>query len=153
MGIVRLIARHVPVKLVERRIRLRRVVIANRVAHAIADEDGTIGVGRARYVDVIATRPAVIDRLILDAQRLASRIGDGAILDVQLRPPALRGVVLEGKIAIEAVPLTGETDRELFDDIHRAVGMDGEERREVADADVALLLRARLGGERAESER
>jgi len=30
--------------------------------------------------------------------------------------------------------------------------VDGEERREVADANVALLLRARVGSERAERE-
>jgi hypothetical protein len=57
--------------------------------------------------------------------------------------------VVQREIAIEPVPLTCEMDRQLLDDVRRSIGADGEERREIADANLALL-RARRCGERAD---
>jgi hypothetical protein len=59
--------------------------------------------------------------------------------------------VLERQIADDAVPLARESNREVLDDVERSVGMNGEQRIEVADADRAPL-RARGAREREEEE-
>ena len=59
--------------------------------------------------------------------------------------------MLKREIADDAVPLTREPNREVFNDVERAVGMNGELRIEVADADRAPL-RARGSREREEEK-
>jgi hypothetical protein len=88
---------------------------------------------------------------VLDHQRLAVCIGDRAVLDVELGRAALGGVVMEREVAIEPVPRPREADGQLLDDVERSILVDGEERVELPDPDVARL-RARPRGERAENE-
>jgi hypothetical protein len=90
--------------------------------------------------------------LFFHTKPLASLIGDVADRDVELRRSALRGVVLKRQVAIDSVPLTRESDRDLLGDIERSVGANGEERIEVADADGAAL-RARGRRERENEEK
>jgi hypothetical protein len=59
--------------------------------------------------------------------------------------------VLEGQVTDDPVPLSGEPNRQVLSDVEGAVGMNGELRIEVADADRAPL-RARGSRER-EKER
>jgi hypothetical protein len=63
----------------------------------------------------------------------------------------LCGVVVEREVAVDSVPLTGEPDCQLFGDIEGSVGVNGEQRIEVADADGAPL-RARGARERENEE-
>jgi hypothetical protein len=81
-------------------------------------------------------------------QALAGRVGDIAKCDIELGRPALRGVMMQRQVADDSVPLAREPDRQLLGDIDRSVGVNGEERIEVPDADAAVgVLRARAGGE------
>jgi hypothetical protein len=59
--------------------------------------------------------------------------------------------VLQRQIADDAVPLASESNREILDDVECAVGMNGQLRIEVADADRASL-RARGTREREEEK-
>jgi hypothetical protein len=59
--------------------------------------------------------------------------------------------VLERQVAVDPVPLTGEPDCQLFGDIEGSVGVNGEQRIEVADAERAAL-RARGAREREKEE-
>jgi hypothetical protein len=83
---------------------------------------------------------------------VAARVGDVADGDVELRRAALRGVVVERDVAVESVPLTRESDRQLLGDVERSIGANDEQLIEVADADGAPL-RARGRGEREDSEK
>lgn len=89
------IAGDVPVQLVELADIARFVKESDGVAHAVADDDGAIGVMRAGDVDVVAAGPTVVDGLVLDDERLAGVVGDAAVVDVELGGAALRGVVVE----------------------------------------------------------
>ena len=60
--------------------------------------------------------------------------------------------MVERQVAFDSVPLAVEANGELLGDIERSIGIDGEERIEVADADGALL-RARGAGEREKEEK
>jgi hypothetical protein len=60
--------------------------------------------------------------------------------------------VVEREVAVDSVPLTGEPDRQLLSDIERSVGVNCEQRIEVADADGAAL-RARGACEREKEEK
>src|SRR5437016_2469252 len=79
-----LVAGDVPVKLVESAAGTRREEKADRIAHAIADDDSAIRVSGTGNVDVVSTRPAAIHRLMFDDERLTGRVGDGAVLNVEL---------------------------------------------------------------------
>ena len=57
----------------------------------------------------------------------------------------------ERQVADDSVPLAREGDCELLGDIERSVGVNGEKRIEVADADGAAL-RARGSREREEED-
>jgi hypothetical protein len=85
------------------------------------------------------------------AKPLAIRVSDVADRDVELRRAPLRGVVVEREVAVDSIPLAREADCQRLGDIERSVGVNGEERVEVADADGAAL-RARRIGEREEEE-
>lgn len=106
---------------------------------------------RAGDVDVVAAGPAVVDGLVLDDQRLACVVGNGAVLDVELGAATLRRVVVQREVAIEPVPRAGEADGELLDYVERSILVDGEERVKLAQAYVAFL-RARRLDERAEKK-
>jgi hypothetical protein len=115
----------------------------------VADDDRPVRVARAGNIDAERAGPAVVPALFFDAKPLAGRIGDVADGDVELRLASLRGVVVERQVADDSVPLTCESDCQLLGDIERAIGVNGEERIEVADANGAFL-RARTSGERAQ---
>jgi hypothetical protein len=110
------------------------------------NDDGAVGVFRSRNVDVKPARPATVLALVLDAQRLAGRVSDGAVFYIQPGRPALSGVVMERQIAIDPVPLTLEADGELLDNVERAIGIDGEQRVVIPNAN-GTLLRLRVSGE------
>jgi len=55
--------------------------------------------------------------------------------------------VAERQVTDDSVPLAVEPDRQLLGDVERSIGVNGEERIEVADADRAAL-RARINRER-----
>ena len=59
---------------------------------------------------------------------------------------------MKREIAVDPVPGTGETDLELLDDVERAIAIDCKESAEIANANLALPLRARRIGERAEKQ-
>jgi hypothetical protein len=100
---------------------------------------------------VVSARPAVVHPLVLDTERLAGSVGNRTIIDVELRAAALRGLVLEGEIAVESVPGAIEADGERLDDVECAIPVDCEQRIEVADANRSPL-RARRLDERAERQ-
>lgn len=106
---------------------------------------------RAGDVDVVAAGPAVVDRLVLDDQRLAGVVGDAAVLDAELGGATLRRVVVQGEVAIEPVPRPREADGEPLDYVERSILVDGEERVKLPQAYVAFL-RARRLDERAEKK-
>jgi len=81
----------------------------------------------------------------------AAGVGDGEDVDIELRRASLRRVVLKRKVALESVPRARKANGEVLDDVERAVGVDGEQRIEVADANRAPL-RARGSREREEEE-
>jgi hypothetical protein len=56
--------------------------------------------------------------------------------------------VVERQVPDDSVPLARESDCELLGDIERSVGVNGEQRIKVAEANFAIL-RARVTGERA----
>jgi hypothetical protein len=85
------------------------------------------------------------------SESLATRVSDVAECDVEPGRTALRGVVAERQVADDSVPLTCESDRELLGDVERAVGVNGEKRIKVANADGAAL-RARGACERENEE-
>ena len=60
--------------------------------------------------------------------------------------------MVERQVAVDSVPLARESDCQLLGDIERSIGVNGEQRIEVADADGASL-RARGAREREESEK
>ena len=97
-------------------------------------------------------RPTVVTALFFYLESLAICVGDVADRDVELCRPALRGVVVERDVAVESVPLTRESDRQLLGYIERPIGANGEQRIEVADADGASLS-ARGSREREENEK
>jgi hypothetical protein len=122
---------------------------ADRVGDAVADDDGPVRVPRAGNIDAERASPAVVLAFFFDAKPLAVGVSDVADGDVELRLASLRGVVVERQVADDSVPLTCESDCQLLGDIERAIGVNGEERIEVADANGAFL-RARIDGERTE---
>lgn len=145
------VAGNVPVQLVELADVARFVKEPDRVANAVSDDDGAIRVVRAGDVDVVAAGPAVVDRLVLDDQRLAGVVGDAAVLDAELGGATLRRVVVKGEVAIEPVPRPREADGEPLDYVERSILVDGEERVKLPQAYVAFL-RARRLDERAEKK-
>jgi hypothetical protein len=110
------VAGDVPLQLIDGAGFARGEEQAYRVPHPVTDDYGAIGVVRSGDVDVKPARPAAVLRLVLDAQRLAGRVSDRAVFDVEPRRPPLGGVVMEREIAIDPVPLTLEADGELLDD-------------------------------------
>jgi hypothetical protein len=58
--------------------------------------------------------------------------------------------VFERQVADDAVPLAREPDGQILGDVEGAVGVNGEERIEITDANGAVLLRARITAERAD---
>ena len=70
---------------------------------------------------------------------LAVGVGDVSDSDVELGRATLRSVVMERQISDDPVPLPIEPNRQLLGDVERSVGVDGEERIEVADAERAAL--------------
>jgi len=124
---------------------------SNRVRDAIADDDLPLGVARAGNVDVKPVRPAVVQALFFYLKSAPFRVGYVADGDVELRRASLRGVVVERQVAVDSVPGAREPNRQLLGDIDRSVGVNGEERIEVADADGAAL-RARGTRERESEE-
>ncbi len=81
----------------------------------------------------------------------AAGVGDREDVDVELRRASLRRVVLERKVTLEPVPRARKSNREVLDDVERAVIVNGELRIEVADAD-RPPLGARGAREREEEE-
>jgi hypothetical protein len=118
---------------------------------AVADDDLSIGIVRARHPDAQADRPAVVLPFLLYSKRCAARLGDLEDVDVKPGRASLRGIVLKRQIANDSVPLAREANREVLDDVECAVGMNGELRIEVADAD-RPPLRARGAREREEEK-
>ena len=143
------VAGDVPVQLVERGLSGVGEEESNRVRDAIADDDLPLGVARAGNVDVKLVRPAVVQALLFYLKSPPFGVGYVADGDVELSRAPLRGVVVERQVAVDSVPLSRESDRQLLGDIERSVGVNGEERIEVADANGAALS-ARVMGERAE---
>jgi hypothetical protein len=123
---------------------------ANRIGDAVADDDLPVSVTRAGNPDAEPARPAAVLPFFFYAKRLSGRVSDGADIDVESRPASLRSVVFERQIANDAVPLAREPDGELLGDVERSVGLNGEERIEITDANGAVLLRARITAERAD---
>ena len=124
---------------------------ADRIGDAVADDDLPVGVGRVGNVDVQPVRPAVVQSLFFDLESPAARVGDVSDRDVESRGAPLRRVVVERQVAIDSVPVAGESERDRLGDIERSIGVNGEQRIEVADADGASL-RAREIREREEDE-
>jgi hypothetical protein len=145
------VAGDVPVQLVERGLLAVRKEKADRVGDAVADDDLPVGVARIRNVDVESVRPAVVQILFIYLESPAASVGDVADRDVEPRGAALCGVVVERQVAIDSVPVSGESERDLLGDVERPVGVNGEQRVEYADADGAFL-RAREMREREEDE-
>jgi hypothetical protein len=141
------VAGDVPVQLVERRLVALREEEPYGVSDSVTDDDRLVRVIRTRNPDAERARPAGVLSLLLDAKPAAVRAGNVADGDVELRPASLRGVVAERQVADDSVPLTVEPDCQLLGDIERSVGVNGEQRIEVTDADRAAL-RARVTGER-----
>jgi hypothetical protein len=96
-------------------------------------------------------RPAIVLTRFFYVEPAPGRVSDIADSDVELGRASLRGVVVERDVAVDSVPLTGESDCQLLGDIERSVGVNGEKRIEVADADGAPL-RARGACEREKEE-
>ncbi len=146
------VAGDVPVQLVERGLSRGGEEESNRVGDAVADDNLPVGVARAGNVDVEPVGPTLVDALFFYLKSPAIRVGDVADRDVEPDGAALRGVVVERDVAVDSVPLACEADCELFGDIERSIGANGEQRIEVPDADGASL-RARGTREREESEK
>jgi hypothetical protein len=118
---------------------------------AVADDDLAIRIVGARHPDAQPDRPAVVLLFLFYSERRAARLGDAEDVDVEPGRAPLRGIVLQRQIADDAVPPARESNREILDDVECAVGMNGELRIEVADADRAPL-RARGAREREEEK-
>jgi hypothetical protein len=147
------VAGDVPVQLVERTFLPARKVEADRVGDAVADDDLPVGVARAGNIDLEPARPTAVFALLLYPERLSGRVGDRDAVDIELRRATLRGVVVERQVADDTVPLTREADGELLGDIERSVGVNGDQRIKVADAQASVrVLRARGIGEREKEE-
>jgi hypothetical protein len=136
------VAGDVPVQLVERGLLAVLEEKADRVGDAVADDDLPIRVARTGNPDAERARPAIVLAGLFYPESLATLVGDVAECDVELRSTALRGVVTERQVADDSVPLTCESDCQLFGDVERAISVNGEKRIEVADAD-GPALRAR----------
>jgi hypothetical protein len=119
--------------------------------HAVTDDDFPIRVAGTGHPDAQPDRSAVVPLLPLYTKGFAAGVGDGEDVDVELRRASLRRVVLEREIALESVPRARKANREILDDIERAIGVNGEQRIEITDADRAPL-RARGSRERAEEK-
>ena len=95
-------------------------------------------------------RPPAVLAAFVDVKPLAVRVGDVSDGDVEPGRATLGSVVMERQIANDPVPLAVEPNGQLLGDVERSVGVDCEERIEVADAERAAL-RANVTAER-ESE-
>ena len=113
----------------------------------VPDDDCLIRVASTGNPDAERARPAVVLLLFFDLKPPARRVSDVTDGDVELRPTSLPGVLSEGQVADDSVPLTAESDRQRLGDVERSIGVNGEERIEVPDADGAAL-RARITRER-----
>jgi hypothetical protein len=145
------VAGDVPVQLIERGLFAVRKEKADRIGDAVADDYLPVGVGRAGNVDVEPVGPAVVQILFFNLEPPAARVGDVADADVEPCGATLRCVVVERQVAIDAVPMSRERERDLLGDVERSIGVNGEQRVEGADADGAFL-RARETREREEDE-
>jgi len=96
-------------------------------------------------------RPAIVLARFLYVEPASGRVGDVADGDVEPGRASLRGVVVERDVAVDSVPLSRESDRQLFGDIERSIGVNGEQRIEITDADGAPL-RARGARQREKEE-
>jgi len=84
-------------------------------------------------------RPAIVLARLFYVEPAAGRVGDVADSDVKPGRASLGGVVVERDVAVDSVPLPRESDRQLLGDIEGSVGVNGEQRIEIADADGAAL--------------
>ena len=141
------VAGDVPVQFVERRLVAFRKEEPDSVGDVVTDDDRLIRVVCAGNPDAKRPRPTVVLSFLFDAKPPAGRVSDVADRDVELRPASLCSVVVERQVADDSVPLTVESDRQLLGDVERPIGVNGEERIEVLDADGAAL-RARITRER-----
>jgi hypothetical protein len=137
------VAGDVPVQLVERGLVSVGEEEPDGVGEAVADDDRLISVARAWDPNAERARPPVVLVLLVYVKPVTGRVGDVAERDVELGRAALRGVVVEREVSNDAVPLASESDRQLFGDIERSAGANGEQRIEVPDANRAALC-ARL---------
>ncbi len=119
---------------------------ADRVADAVADDDGSVGVVRAGNPDAERFRPSLVLGCSVDAERFSGGVGEADYVELKLRRTSLRGIVVERDVALDSVPLSREMDGELLGDVERSIGMNGEKRIVVADAERAAL-RGRRGRE------
>ena len=146
------VAGDVPVQLVERANLAVGEEEADRVGDVVADYYLPVRVIRAGNIDVKPPRPAVVLGLFFYTEPLAGNVSDVADSDVEPRRTPLRRVVVQRDVAVDSVPLAGEADRELLGDVERSVGVNGEQRIEVLDADGARLragVLCKRGGKRA----
>jgi hypothetical protein len=88
-------ARDVPIELVERADIARREEESDRVGDAVPNDNGAIRVGRAGNENVVASRPARIESLVLDDECAAGAVGDVAVFDVEPGLPAVSGLMVE----------------------------------------------------------
>jgi hypothetical protein len=80
-------------------------------------------------------------------------VGDRTLFNLELTRPPVSRLMAKREIAIDAVPLTGEANGELLDYIGSSVGMYGEQRAEIADANVAALRGRADWSDRAKEQR
>ena len=133
-GNVPFVAGHVPVKLV--------VIVeeADRVEHAVTDDDGARGVFRIRHVNFEFGVAALAALLVFE--RMAVVVGDAERLEKKRVIQALRRGVFDRNGAIDAVPVrAGELRVNDFGDFDRAVGVDSDLLVEMLDDE----LRAAAG--------
>jgi hypothetical protein len=140
----------VPVQFIESGSCAAHLEEAKCISNPVADDDLPVGVIRTGNPDAERARPAIVLAGLFYPESLATRVSDVADRDVELGRAPLRGVVMEREVADDSVPLPCESDCQLLGDIERSIGMNGQKRIEVADAD-GPALRAR-GARKRENE-
>ena len=112
---------------------------ADAVANGIIDVDYARGVDRAGNVDFEIAGSSGLARIVL--QLASVFVGDAHDIEKERVVGSVRSGIFDRDGAVNAVPLTDESESDFFADQGGAIGGDGDGVLEIGDAPVADLGR------------
>src|ERR1700693_5740609 len=112
---------------------------ADAIAHGVVDVDDARRVDRARNVDFEIACGSGLTRIVL--QLVPVFVSDAHDIEKERVVGSVRSGIFDGNGAVNAVPLTDESESDFFADQGGAIGGDGDGVLEIGDAPVADLGR------------